>query len=626
MTALDTIAAPSALWSESKQRLLLAQLEGFWAQDEWEMSHCPVVDQSSYAIPFHLRLRFACGSSSLSGEIKYVFWQKFQKREWRAQTWRQHVYLHRLTAWLEHIAPSVSSLLAWPVEKWEVSFRSFLQERNWLVCRSVTLRVDRHQQIYELPGRCQSLSLLSSIYRTLQEAYDDRDEYEKDIWDMRKLVDLSTCSHSNYLLNFTTFAPFWFKRAAKDYLRYLLAIRAASHCQNRIKGLHVFADFLKDQARDLRAADIDRAILLRYLSYLAGRDLVATTRADYLIGLRQFFELAAREGWAEVRDKRLIYDDDLPRAPRPQPRWIPPNVLDQMNQYLDELPAPIMRMILVLQECGRRLGELCAMPYDCLVQDASGDWFLHYRQYKMKKDHSIPVSREVVAVIQEQQKEVQQTWGKATRWLFPSSTGKDQPIKQYIMMRALNMLSYKRNICDATGQPYHFQSHQFRHSVGTRMINSGVPQHIVQRYLGHESPEMTDRYAHLFDETMKEAYASFRGKVVDITGRTIEQQSPADASDLQWVKKHVLAQALSNGRCALPLVAGECPHANACFTCVHFRTDASFLPMHKAQLQTTQQLIQVARVNGWTRQVEMNERVEANVQKIITALEAPHDA
>lgn len=625
MTTLDSVAVPPALWSESKQRSLLAQLQGFWAQDDWAMYLCPLVDQSTYAIPYHLTVHFACGSPSISDEIKYVCWQKFQNREWRAQTWRQHVYVHRLTAWLEHIKPPVSSFLAWPLEKWEMSFRSFLEERNWLQCTSVSLRIDRHQRLHELKRRSQSLSLLSVIYRTLLAAYDDRDEYEKDIWDMRKLVDFSACSNSNYQLNFTKFGPSWFKTAAKHYLRYLLASRSASFCHSRIKGLQIFAAFLKAQAVDVCASDIDREVILRYLSYLARRDLVATTRADYLIGLRQFLELAAREGWANVTEKRLIYDDDLPQAPRPLPRWIPGAVLDQLNKCLDELPVYLMRMILVLQECGRRLGELCAMPFDCLSQDASGDWFLHYRQYKMKKDHSIPISREVVAVIQEQQREVLATWGQETRWLFPGS--KNQPVKQYVVMRALNMLAYKRNICDANGQLYHFQSHQFRHSVGTRMINNGVPQHIVQRYLGHESPEMTDRYAHLHDQTMKEAYAEFRGKVVDITGRVIEQHSPVDSNDLQWVKKHVLDQALSNGRCALPLVAGECPHANACLTCVHFRTDASFLPIHQAQLQTTQQLIQVARSNGWARQAEMNERVAANVQKIITALEeAPRDA
>ena len=55
----------------------------------------------------------------------------------------------------------------------------------------------------------------------------------------------------------------------------------------------------------------------------------------------------------------------------------------------------------------------------------------------------------------------------------------------------INQLAKARNICTSSGKVWQFQTHQFRHTVGTRMINNGVPQHIIQRYLGHESPEMT---------------------------------------------------------------------------------------------------------------------------------------
>jgi integrase len=42
-----------------------------------------------------------------------------------------------------------------------------------------------------------------------------------------------------------------------------------------------------------------------------------------------------------------------------------------------------------------------------------------------------------------------------------------------------------------------FEAHQFRHTVGTSLINNGVPQHLVQRFLGHESREMTNTWSAL---------------------------------------------------------------------------------------------------------------------------------
>ena len=82
----------------------------------------------------------------------------------------------------------------------------------------------------------------------------------------------------------------------------------------------------------------------------------------------------------------------------------------------------------------------------------------------------------------------------------------------------LNSFAKEKNICDSSGNVWRFQPHQFRHTVGTNMINNGVPQHIVQRYLGHESPEMTMVYAHIHDQTLrKEIEKYYENRVVNIT-------------------------------------------------------------------------------------------------------------
>jgi site-specific recombinase XerD len=37
-------------------------------------------------------------------------------------------------------------------------------------------------------------------------------------------------------------------------------------------------------------------------------------------------------------------------------------------------------------------------------------------------------------------------------------------------------------------------------------FNSGVPQHVVQRLLGHASPHMTSHYAKIHDATIREEF------------------------------------------------------------------------------------------------------------------------
>ena len=85
------------------------------------------------------------------------------------------------------------------------------------------------------------------------------------------------------------------------------------------------------------------------------------------------------------------------------------------------------------------------------------------------------------------------------------------------------------------------------------MVNLGVPHHIIQRYLGHSGPEMTSRYAHIHDATMRDKLADYlKSSLVDVTGKTVAQEGANDSSDLQWFTRNIMAQALTNGDCAIP--------------------------------------------------------------------------
>lgn len=59
------------------------------------------------------------------------------------------------------------------------------------------------------------------------------------------------------------------------------------------------------------------------------------------------------------------------------------------------------------------------------------------------------------------------------------------------------------------------------------MINNGVPQYIIQRYLGHETPTMTSTYAHIMDSTMKREFIKFKGVMVDVAGNIVDSESIA---------------------------------------------------------------------------------------------------
>lgn len=459
-------------------------------------------------------------------------------------------------------------------------------------------------------------------------------EYSKDIWDCRRLGIDGGVGKSSHKLNFTYLSQPWLRETAKKYLKMCLSSITFASTQEKLYSLRCLSRFLSKDYPEIRPSEINRTVITEFTIHLAGSNLAPSTRHKILTDSKLYFDACYQNEWLDV-SRYLVRQEDFPKIPKSIPRYIPEEVMQQLNKYIDKLPEPVMRMVLVLQDCGMRISELVHLKYDCLLQDKAGDWFLKYYQFKMKKEVTIPVSREVAGVIQEQQRYIRKHLDSSFDYLFSANGGVRQPdfnpvprvMTRKTLPKYLNSLAKKYNIRDGTGQVWHFQTHQFRHTVGTRMINNGVPQHIIQRYLGHESPNMTAVYAQIHDQTMKAEIAKYQGKVVNIAGQVVEPNDPkADDTDLQWFKRNINAQALPNGSCALPIISQNCPHANACLTCTHFRTTPEYLPIHKKELQQNKEIIKKGKANGWIRQVEMAEKIEANLENIITALEDESDA
>ena len=127
--------------------------------------------------------------------------------------------------------------------------------------------------------------------------------------------------------------------------------------------------------------------------------------------MQDFLELCHQNEWLPVT-RYLVRREDHPKRKKALPRYIPESVMQQLNEHIDDLPESVMRMTLVIIECGMRISELLHLKQDCLLQDKAGDWFLRYYQFKMKKEITVPISRELVRVIQEQCRYVQEHLGE----------------------------------------------------------------------------------------------------------------------------------------------------------------------------------------------------------------------
>lgn len=176
-------------------------------------------------------------------------------------------------------------------------------------------------------------------------------------------------------------------------------------------------------------------------------------------------------------------------------------------------------------------------------------------------------------------------------------------------------------VTDEQGRRVTLVPHQFRHTFGTRMINGGVPQHIVQHLLDHTSPDMTAHYARLHDVTVRTAWA--KARKINVRGEEVDLADEHPLSEVSWLRAGLdkAKQTLPNGYCGMP-AHSPCEHANPCLTCPLFLTTPDFLPQHQAQHRITLNLIDTARREGHHRVVEKNEQVAANLERIIDACQS----
>ena len=144
---------------------------------------------------------------------------------------------------------------------------------------------------------------------------------------------------------------------------------------------------------------------------------------------------------------------------------------------------------------------------------------------------------------------------------------------------------------------------------------------MIQKLFDHATITMTAHYAQLDDETARRAITGWHERV-NIRGERIALPTDGPLGEAAWMKERIARakQALPNGYCGLPLVQ-TCPHPNACLSCDNFLTDGSFRAVHEQQLEHTRQLRERAQRDGSLRLVELLERDERSLTRILQGLD-----
>jgi integrase len=457
-------------------------------------------------------------------------------------------------------------------------------------------------------------------------------EYPRDIWRLDRLPGLTPNAanpNPRNRIRFDRIAQPWLRPLVKRWSRLRLSSGLTiGTVATDVIALTRFSTFLAQALPEVDTlAGLDRAVLERYLAWLATSGLGHGAREDAVTGVGMFFQAVRQHDWdPSLAATAAFFTGDLPHRPARVSRRLAEHVMAQVEApaNLNRWPTPEGQLVtLILIQCGLRATDACALGFDCLVHDGAGAPYLRYFNHKMRREAAVPIDPDLEVQVRGQQQRVAQRWPGQHPHLFPQLTGNvggHRALSYHSYRGMLNTWLALCDIRDEHGEPVHLTPHQWRHTFACRLINRDVPQEVIRVLLDHESTQMTAHYARITDQTVRRRWE--QATKVNIRGERIDIDPDGPLAQAAWAKtRYAMAtQSLPHGYCGLP-VQKSCPHANACLTCPVFLTGPQFLPELREQQRRTLTLIDKAEADGHTRMAQMNTEVLTNLNTMIGQLE-----
>ena len=548
-------------------------------------------------VPGHERVRLDSLAPQLKLEIQYALQRRRDERTVRVQPFVVMQVVRFLAG-----CP-VTSLLDWPEDLWRQ-------------------RIGR-----PAPKDSNPRALLIFARRQLEDLADAGEgwdaEYGREVWRLHNLG-----FGGRQRLRFDRIPQPWLKQLVKRWARWRISTGLCLEASRRaVRAAERFAQFLASPAVNIaQLADVDRPVLERYLADLHAEMGGSQRQGSHIGLLNHFFTAIRQHRWDDTLPATAVFfPEDQPKRSERPPRALAEHVMAQVEHpgNLDRWGNPAYQLVtLILIHCGLRISDALRLACDCITTDADGAPYLRYFNHKMKREALVPIDEDLHRLIGQQQKHAAERW-PAGPWLFPRPTKNvdgQAPTSSSTYRLALYRWLEHCDVQDERGRPAHLTPHQWRHTLGTRMINRDVPQEVVRRILDHDSSQMTGHYARLHDTTVRRHWEQARK--VNIAGQTVVLDPDGPLADAAWAKQRLgrVTQALPNGYCGLP-VQKTCPHANACLTCPMFITTPEFLPGHRDHRKQIVQIISTAETHGQARLAEMNRQVLTSLDNIITSLD-----
>ncbi len=287
-------------------------------------------------------------------------------------------------------------------------------------------------------------------------------------------------------------------RASKTLSKYRYVTKLIQQHAERNRRTHV-AQLNHDFADSWRA-DLKR------------KSLKPKTIYNMLIILRSVTIFALKRRMSDI-DPLVGYKLKKPK-PTPQPCWSP----EQAELILRSAPEAYRPYFTFLRETGCRAGEGKYLTWDDVDFRRR---VIHIRPKDSWKPKSgdqrkIPMTGRLVAVLEK--------LPRRGRWVFPAPATVRYPKPDRQTSERRSLLALKR-VLKQLKLPGH--QHTFRHTFVSQALAAGIPEAVVQSWVGHVDRDVIRLYTHISDEVSQGYVSRFSA-----ASRTAESQpnGPTDGN------------------------------------------------------------------------------------------------
>lgn len=633
------------------------KLSGYWAEDVWNVDKCPIDSLGSEGFKAR-NLNFSLFNNvNIRAEIKFFYSQRLLDNTYRKSTIWDGYYtaFKALAEFISLKYPNELSIIDINRDKFLFEYRTYLTELN----RNTVYTSKNATETKEYTKVTRYINLYNQFYEFFTDYYDEREETEKDRWDVRKLSINFNETRGEYIVSFDSIVE-PYRQWVKKYVKQRMVIQqnlSFARAKSISSPLSAFFKFIKSKYPDWdNLALLTRDDILLFIQHLRTLPIKGNSKNTieeqmknrvrvYLYEVQAYISYIQRLEWDFAPKKpinHLLFPEDFPKK---QPmkaddiKYIPDEVWEQILDNLSFLNPHYVPVLLVLEASGFRISDTLLLKRTCLEKKSDGWWLVGDQRKVNYTNHKIPITDDIAAVIQAQIKLMDSlsTDSNPNDLLFPNVDGKRRklPISAKVFNDNLNMLTHRCQIRDSSGVIFHVKNHAFRHRYGVNMINNGMNILHLQKLMAHASPEMTLIYAQINDSTLRNEWekARFKGAVRlspngNIVEADLQSQAEENGLELEWIRHNMDSIRLDHGFCI------KSPKLSCDFleqtleppciknNCRSFHTDHTFLDYFKEQITKIESDIEIYKKSNRLRSIELIQPKLNRYKEIASSLEA----